>query len=152
MHRGQSPNKRGSWNKMVTMLTSLWYYWTVKFHTIEALPRFFCLFFCLFCFVFVTRSPFWPSGIVGVSVCNNHVLVRAITQNPIILGSPNLDRRCKRLRFLFLGFLFFIIFCIFVWFLGLVVVGGSTMTILKSKSTHFELVRIHDMKLFPVCG
>ena len=57
-----------------------------------------------------TRGQFWPSGIVvacvclsacvsvrpSVCVCGNHVLVRAITHHPFKLGSPNLDRRCKR--------------------------------------------------------
>ena len=67
-----------------------------------------------------TRGQFWPSGIVvacvcvcvcvcvclSVCLCVNHLLVRAITRDPFKLGSPNLDRRCKRpwLRsLLFLG-------------------------------------------------
>ena len=32
----------------------------------------------------------------SVRVCGNHVLVRAITHHPFKLGSPNLDKRCKR--------------------------------------------------------
>ena len=57
-----------------------------------------------------TRGQFWPSGIVvacvcvcvcvcvclSVCLCVNHLLVRAITRDPFKLGSPNLDRRCKR--------------------------------------------------------
>ena len=31
-----------------------------------------------------------------VRVCGNHLLVRAITQNPFKLGLSNLDQRCKR--------------------------------------------------------
>ena len=63
----------------------------------------------IFFFVFVfTRGQFWPSGIViacvcvcvcvcmGVSLCVNHLLVRAIIRYPFKLGSPNLDQRCKR--------------------------------------------------------
>ena len=48
-----------------------------------------------------TRGQFWPSGIVvacvfvSVSLCVNHLLVRAITQDPCKLLSPNLDQRCK---------------------------------------------------------
>ena len=48
-----------------------------------------------------TRGQFWPSGIVvacicvSVCPCINHLLVRAITRDPIKLGSPNLDQRCK---------------------------------------------------------
>ena len=43
---------------------------------------------------------------LSVCPCVNHLLVRAITQDPFKLGSPNLSHRCKRpwLRFLlFLG-------------------------------------------------
>ena len=43
---------------------------------------------------------------VSVRPCVNHELVRAITHDPYQLGSPNLDRKCKRpwLRsLLFLG-------------------------------------------------
>ena len=43
---------------------------------------------------------------LSVCLCVNHLLVRAITRDPFKLGSPNLDRRCKRpwLRsLLFLG-------------------------------------------------
>ena len=57
-----------------------------------------------------TRGQFWPSGIVvacvclsvcpsvhpSVCVCGKHLLVRAITQHPFKLGSPNLDNWCKR--------------------------------------------------------
>ena len=49
-----------------------------------------------------TRGQFWPSGIVVacvcvcLSVCVNQLLVRAITRDPFKLGSPNLDRRCKK--------------------------------------------------------
>ena len=32
----------------------------------------------------------------SVCVCGKHLLVRAITQHPFKLGSPNLDNRCKR--------------------------------------------------------
>ena len=60
-------------------------------------------------FIF-TQGQFWPSGIViacvcvcvcpcvwvGVSLCVNHLLVRAITRDPFKLGSLNLDQRCKR--------------------------------------------------------
>ena len=58
--------------------------------------------------LFFTRGQFWPSGIVvacvcvcvcvclSVCLCVNHLLVRAITRDPFKLGSPNLDRRCKR--------------------------------------------------------
>ena len=66
--------------------------------------------------IFITRSQFWPSGIVvacvcvcvcvclSVCVCVNHLLVCAITRDPFKLGSPNLDHRCKRpwLRSLFI--------------------------------------------------
>ena len=51
---------------------------------------------------FFTRGQFWPSGIVvacvcvSVSLCVNHLLVRAITWDPFKLGSPNLKHRCKR--------------------------------------------------------
>ena len=51
---------------------------------------------------FFTRGQFWPSGIVvacvcvSVSLCVNHLLVRAITRDPFKLGSPNLKHRCKR--------------------------------------------------------
>ena len=31
----------------------------------------------------------------SVCVCGKHLLVRAITQHPFKLGSPNLDNRCK---------------------------------------------------------
>ena len=56
------------------------------------------------CHFIFTRGQFWPSGIVvacvcvcvSVCVCVNHLLVRAITQDPFKLGSPNLDQRCKR--------------------------------------------------------
>ena len=33
---------------------------------------------------------------LSVCLCVNHLLVRAITRDPFKLGSPNLDRRCKR--------------------------------------------------------
>ena len=48
-----------------------------------------------------TRVQFWLSGIVvacvcvSVSLCVNHLLVRAITQDPFKLGSPNLTQSCK---------------------------------------------------------
>ena len=55
---------------------------------------------------FLTRGQFWPSGIVvawvclcvrpSVRPCGNHLFVRAITQHPFKLGSPNLHHRCKR--------------------------------------------------------
>ena len=53
-------------------------------------------------FFFFTRGQFWPSGIVvacvcvSVSLCVNHLLVRAITHQPFKLGSLNVDHRCKR--------------------------------------------------------
>ena len=62
----------------------------------------------IFFFVFVfTRGQFLAFGYchrlrlcvcvcVGVSLCVNHLLVRAIIQDPFKLGSPNLDQRCKR--------------------------------------------------------
>ena len=34
--------------------------------------------------------------LTSVRVCSNHLLVRAITQDPFKLGSPNLDQTCKR--------------------------------------------------------
>ena len=42
---------------------------------------------------------------LSVRPCVNHLLVRAITQDPFKLGSPNLNHRCKRpwLRFLLFG-------------------------------------------------
>ena len=49
-----------------------------------------------------TRGQFLPSGIVVacvcvcVCLCVNHLLFRAITRDPLKLGSPNLDQRCKR--------------------------------------------------------
>ena len=52
--------------------------------------------------IIFTRGQFWPSGIVvacvcvSVSLCVNHLLVRAITRDPFKLGSPNLEHRCKR--------------------------------------------------------
>ena len=58
----------------------------------------------VFVFVF-TRGQFWPSGIVVACVCLctcvciNHLFVRAITRDPLKLGSPNLDQRCKRLGY-----------------------------------------------------
>ena len=50
---------------------------------------------------FVTRGQFWPSGNcrclrLCVSLCVNHLLVRAITRDPFKLGSPNLKHSCKR--------------------------------------------------------
>ena len=81
----------------------------------------FCVTFCIkrilrahkiCCYVWPTfyPRPVWPSGIVvacvclsvcpsvrpSVCVCGKHLLVRAITQHPFKLGSPNLDNRCKR--------------------------------------------------------
>ena len=58
----------------------------------------------VFVFVF-TRGQFWPSGIVVACVCLctcvciNLLFVRAITRDPLKLGSPNLDQRCKRLGY-----------------------------------------------------
>ena len=51
-----------------------------------------------------TRGQFWPLGIVvacicvceSVCLCVNLLLVRAITRDLFKLGSPNLDKRCKR--------------------------------------------------------
>ena len=57
------------------------------------------IYWCIF-----TRGQFWPPGIVVacvcvcVSLCVNHLLVRAITRDPFKLGSTNLDHRCKRPR------------------------------------------------------
>ena len=51
---------------------------------------------------FITRGQFWPPGIVvacvcvSVNLCVNHLFVRAITQDPFKLGSPNFNHRCKR--------------------------------------------------------
>ena len=51
-------------------------------------------------FIF-TRGQFWPSGIVMacvcvcVRMCVNHLLVRAITQDPFKLGSPNWTKDAK---------------------------------------------------------
>ena len=36
------------------------------------------------------------SVLPSICVCGKHLLVRAITQHPLKLGSPNLDNRCKR--------------------------------------------------------
>ena len=58
--------------------------------------------FRLFSVALFTRGQYWPSGIVVACVCVsaclsvNHELVRAIIHQPFKLGSPNLDRRCKR--------------------------------------------------------
>ena len=57
-----------------------------------------------------TQGQFWPSGIViacvcacvsvcvcvFVSLCVNHLFVRAITRDQFKLGSPNLKQRCKK--------------------------------------------------------
>ena len=60
------------------------------------------------CMDFITlRVLSLPASVcVCVRPCVNHELVRAITHDPYQLGSPNLDRKCKRpwLRsLLFLG-------------------------------------------------
>ena len=67
---------------------------------------------------------------VSLCVCISHLFVRVITRDPFKLGSPNLDRRCKRpwLRFL-----------LFWEAIDLDLRGQSQ---LKSQNLpHFELVR-----------
>ena len=44
--------------------------------------------------LWVLSSP--ASVCVSVCVCVNHLLVHAISWDPLKLGSPNLDQRCKR--------------------------------------------------------
>ena len=90
-----------------------------------------------------TRGQFWRLGIVvacvcvSVSLCVNHLLVRAITQVLFKLGSPNLDQRCKtpRLRSL--------LFC------GAINYDHQGQIWLKSPNLpHFELVRTITHYLF----
>ena len=98
-----------------------------------------------------TRGQFWPSGIVVACVCVcvclsvNHQLVRAITDQPFKLESPNLDQRCKR-----------------PWLRSLLFFGTIDLELqgqieLKSQNLpHFELVRAkshHQLKsVFPNLG
>ena len=93
------------------------------------------------CIVF-TRSQFWPSDIVvacfcvSVSLCVNHLLVRAIAQDPFKLGSQNLDKGCKRPRLRSL------------LFSGPIAIDLHGQIQLKSPQLpHFELVRTitHDL-------
>ena len=95
----------------------------------------------------ITRGQFWPSGIVvacvcvSVSLCVNHLLVRAITWDPFKLGSPNLKHRYKRpwLRSLL--------------FWGVIDLHLQGQIYLQSQNLpHFELVRAithHPFKLGP---
>ena len=59
--------------------------------------------------IWCLKSPFLPEASFGLRVlslsasvcvcvrpCVNHELVRVITHHPFLLGSPNLDQRCKR--------------------------------------------------------
>ena len=61
---------------------------------------------------------------VCVSLCVNHLLVRAITRDPFKLGSPNLDHRCK-----------------IPWLRSLLFLGVIDLDIQGQNLSYFELVR-----------
>ena len=83
---------------------------------------------------FLPEANFWHSGIVvacvclcvrpSVRVCDNHLLVRAITHHPLKLGSPNLVHMCKIPWFLFL--LIYLFIYLFFFFFG----GGGVFTLI----------------------
>ena len=94
--------------------------------------------YCMWgCWNIFTRGLFWPSGIVvacvcvSVSLCVNHLLVRAITQDPFKLGSPNLKHRCKR-----------------PWLRSLLFWGVIDLYLQRQNLPHFELVRAITHHLF----
>ena len=76
-----------------------------------------------------------------VSLCVNHLLVRAITRDPFKLGSPNLKHRCKR------PWLRSLLFC------GVIDLYLQGQIYLQSQNLpHFELVHAithHPFKLGP---
>ena len=83
------------WHSSLSPPAAYWYKFIIAFYINTELNHMSTVF---------TRGQYWPSGIVVACVCLcvcvrpcvNHELVRAITHDPYQLGSPNLDRKCKR--------------------------------------------------------